>query len=344
MTDPLPRPAQRSAPPRSRRQLLLTAAALAAGQTARAAVPDMATVLIAGPAQGATAAWADLILPALVRALPPGTRLGREIVGGADGVTAANQFEALTAADGEAVLLLPGAAALDWLVGDSRARFNAAQWVTALAGTTPAVLASRLPLGRFVTGQVVRVAGSPAGPALPALLTLELIGALPQAVPDRAGYADVDAVLLHGRDIGRQVDEASQAGFVPILAFRERDAEGQPGRDPDFPELPTSGERLAPRLRQPLFAALGAAIAAARLDTAMVLPALTSASMVALWRRACAQAATAPATQAAAARLGIHAEVEAAAVASTAPLAAVDAAVLLDLRQWLAQRFGWHSS
>ncbi len=323
---------------------MLAAVALTAGQTARAAVPDAATLLIAGPAQGATAMWADLILPALVRALPPGTRLGRESVGGADGVTAANQFEALTASDGEAVLLLPGAAALAWLVGDPRARFNAAQWVTALASTTPAVLASRLPLARIAPGQVVRVAGSPGGPALPALLTLELIGALPQAVPDRSDYADADAVLLHGRDVGRQLNEAARAGFVPVLVFRERDADGQPGRDPDFPELPTSGERLTPRTRQPLFAALKAAIAATRLDTALVLPPLTSASMVALWRRACAQAATAPATQAAAARLGIHTEAEAAAVASMAPLAAVDAAVLLDLREWLAQRFGWHPS
>ena len=344
MPDPLPHPLRPSVPPRSRRQLLLTAAALAASQAARAAVPDAATLLIAGPAQGATAAWADLLLPALTRALPPEVRLGRECVGGADGVTAANQFEVRAASDGGAVLLLPGAAALAWLVGDPRARFNAAQWVTALAGTTPAVLASRMPLRRIVTGQVVRVAGSPAGPALPALLTLELIGALPQAVPARPDYADADAVLLHGRDIGRQLDEASQAGFMPILALSERDADGQPGRDPDFPELPTSGERLAPGLRQPLFAALGAAVAAARLDTALVLPPLTSASMVALWRRACAQAATAPATQAAAARLGVHAEAGAAAVASTAPLAAVDAAVLLDLRQWLAQRFGWHPS
>ncbi len=344
MTDPLPHPPNHSAPLRSRRELMLAGMALTAGRTAHVAVPDAATLLIAGPAQGATAVWANLILPALVHALPPGTRLGRESVGGADGVTAANQFEALTASDGEAVLLLPGAAALAWLVGDPRARFNAAQWVTALAGTTPAILASRLPLARIATGQVVRVAGNPGGPALPALLALELIGALPQAVPDRADYANADAVLLHGRDIGRRLDEAVQAGFAPILAFRERNADGQPSRDPDFPELPTSGEKLLTRTRQPLFAALEAAIAATRLDTALVLPALTSASMVALWRRACAQAVTLPATQAAAARLGIHTEAEAAAVASTAPLAAVAAAVLLDLRQWLAQRFGWHPS
>jgi len=342
MPDPMPHRLHLSAPPGGRRWLLLTAAALVSARGARAAAPDAATLLIAGPSQGATAAWADLILPALAQALPPSIRLARESVGGADGVTAANQFEARAAADGGAVLLLPGTAALAWLVGDPRAQFNAAQWVTALAGTTPAVLASRLPLSRLTAGQVVRVAGSPSSSALPALLALELAGALPQAVPSRPGHADADAVLLHGRDMAKQIEAAAQDGFLPVLSLRGRDSDGQPGRDPAFPELPTIGERFASGPRVPLHAALDAAVAAVRLDTVLVLPPLTSATMVALWRRACAQAATAPATQAAAARLGIHADIEAAAVASTAPLAAMDAAAMLDLRQWLAQRFGWH--
>lgn len=341
MPGPLLLPLQRSAPPWGRRHLLLTAAALAASRATHAAVPDTATFLVAGPAQGATAAWANLILPVLTRALPPGIRLGRQSVGGADGVTAANQFEARAGADGEAILLLPGAAALAWLAGDSRVQFNAAQWVTALAGTTPAVLASRLPLEQVVAGKVVRVAGAPAGPALPALLMLDLIGALPQAVPDPA---EADAVVLHGRDVRRQLDAASRAGFLPVLTLCDRDANGRLTRDPDFPDLPSSAERLPPGLQRPLAAALRAAVAAARLDTALVLPPLTSAGMVALWRRACARAAAAPATQAAAARLGIRPEADAAAVASTAPLRTADAAALLDLRQWLAERFGWNPS
>lgn len=345
MLDPLPHCPTRAQRVVGRRHLLLTAAACAASSVAAsAAVPDAATILVAGPRQGATAAWADLIVPALAQALPPGTRLEREIVGGADGVTAANQFEARTPApDGETVLLLPGIAALAWLVGEPRARFDAAQWVTAMASTTPAVLASRLPLARLTRGQVVRVAGSPSSPALAALLTLELMGALPQAVPARTGYADTDAVLLHGRNVVSQAHAAVQAGFAPVLALREHEPGVPSGYDPDFPELPISSERLAPELRGPLMAALSAAVAAARLDTALVLPPLTSAGMVALWRRACAEAAGAPATQSAAARLGIHAETEAVAVASTAPLA-VNAAVLLELRHWLARRFGWRAS
>ena len=322
--------------------MLLAAGAVAIGRAARATIPEAATLLIAGPSQGTTATWAGLFLPALEQALPTGIRLGRECVGGADGVTAANQFETRNASDGGTALLLPGAAAFAWLIGDPRARFNAAQWVTALSGTTPAVLASRMPMNRITAGRVVRVAGNPAGGALPALLLLELMGALPQSISNRPDYADTDVIVVHGRDVGEQLQTASQAGFTPILALCNRDQDGQIIRDPSFPELATSAEQIHLVSRQPLTTALVGAVAAARLDTALVLPSLTSATMVALWRRACAQAAMSPAIQSGAARLGIRPETDVAAVASTAPLGNVNAAALLDLREWLAQRFGWH--
>lgn len=345
MPDPLPSRSPGTGPLPSRRQLLATAsAAMVVSRPTRAATPEEALLVVAGPSHSATAAWADVLVPALVQTLPPGIRLSRENVGGADGVTAANQFEARLAPDGASALLLPGAAALAWLIGDPRARFNAAQWVTALTSTTPAVLASRLPLARLTAGQVVRVAGNPAGAALPALLALELLGALPQAVPTRPDLADADAVVVHGRDLPGQLRAAADLGFVPILAVRDRDTGAPPGRDPDVPDLPGLGDRLDALTRRSLAAALGAAIAAVRLDTALVLPPLTSPTKVALWRRACAQAAASPTTQAAAARFGIHPDTDAAAVASTAPLALVDAATMLELRQWLAQRFGWRPS
>ena len=344
MPDPLPSSPRSPAWAPTRRRALLTAAAFTTIGSVRAAVPEEATLLVAGPSQGPTALWADVILPPLTQALPPGTRLARESIGGADGVTAANQFEARVAADGGTALILPGAAVLAWLVGDTRARFNAGQWVTALAGITPAVIASRLPLAQLTAGQVVRVAGGPAGAALPALLALELMGTLPQAIPPRPNHADADVVLLHGREIAGQIDEAVQGGFRPILVLQDQAIGGSAGRNPSLPDIPTVGEWLPPGSPRPLATALGAAIAAVRLDTALVLPPLTSAAMVALWRRACAQVAAAPSTQAAGARFGIHPDADADAVASTAPLAAMDAAALLELRHWLAQRFGWHSS
>ncbi len=342
MPDPLPSSPRSPALAPTRRSTLLAAAALATVGSARAAAPEEATLLVAGPSQGPTALWADIIVPPLTQALPPGTRVARETIGGADGVTAANQFETRITSDGGTALILPGTAALAWLVGDPRARFNAGQWVTALAGITPAVIASRLPLAQLTAGRVVRVDGGPAGAALPALLALELLGTLPQAIPPRPNHPDADVVLLHGRDVARQIEEAAQGGFRPILVLEDQGVGGSAARNPNFPGVPTVGERLPSGPRRPLAAALGAAMAAVRLDTALVLPPLTSAAMVALWRRACAQVVAAPSTQAAAARFGIHPDADADAVASTAPLAAIDAASLLELRHWLAQRFGWH--
>lgn len=344
MPDPSLHVTDLPAPPWKRRHLLLGAAAVAVSRAAWSTPLGTATLLIAGPNQGATAIWADLLLPALRQALPAGIQLDQECVGGVDGVTAANQFEARNAPDGETALLLPGATAMAWLTGDPRARFNAAQWLTVMSGTTPVVLASRVPLQSMGAGQVVRVAGNPAGSALPALLVFELLGCLPQAVPSRPDYVDTDVIVLSGRDIERQVQAGSRAGLMPVLALRSRNPNGQVTRDTAFSELPTSGDLIFPVARRPLATALDAVIAAARLDTAMVLPPLTSATMVALWRHACTQAAAAPETQSGAARLGVHAETEAAAVASMAPLAMADASALLDLREWLAQRFGWHPS
>ena len=45
-------------------------------------------------------------------------------IGSADGVTGANQFEARGAPDGQTVLLVPGQAAVAWMVGDPRAQFD----------------------------------------------------------------------------------------------------------------------------------------------------------------------------------------------------------------------------
>lgn len=311
---------------------------VAASATAHAALPATATLLVAGPDQGSTARWADLIAPPLAAALAPGLQLSRESIGGADGVTAANQFQARAAADGSTALLLPGTAALAWLVGDPRARFNPAEWVTALAGTTPVLLASRLPLAALGRGRPVRVAGATVAAALPGLLSLELMGALPELVHDRADGFGVDVRLIHGRNSGEQVRQAARAGLRPILALTNGTAAAP---DPDYPALPVIGERLVPHVRRSLVEALDAAIAAVRIDTALVLPPLTPAAKVALWRRAGAQAADATPIQDAAAHFGIHPQADAAAVAATAPFA-VKAAALLDVRQWLTRRFGWH--
>lgn len=307
-----------------------------------APLPSDLTLLVAGPPSGPTDSWATVLLPALSRSFPAGTRLDREVVGAGDGVTGANQFETRTAPDGSTALLLPGSATLAWIVGDPRAQFDAARWVMTLASMAPAVLASRMPLSRIGPGARIRVAAAgPAGHDLPALLGLELLGAeiVPVFGADVGAVlsGDADATLLRGRAIASMVQACAAAGALPVLALGSWNGRGQPTRDPSFPDVPTLTELLAPpSARVSLVSAWHATATAAQLDTAVVLPKLSSAGTVALWRHACAQAAAAPEVQTEAARLGLRTLVtpNAAAIAITAP-------ALLELRRWLATRFAW---
>ncbi len=149
-----------------RRALLAMAATLAAGgQTAAAQATEHARMLVAGPAGGRLTAWSAALGPRLLHGLPPGSRLSGEPVGGADGVTGANRFEAQFDPEGTRLMLLPGSAALAWLAGDPRVHFDAARWLPLLCGVSTGVLACRRPLEASRAATPLRMAvGGPLGP------------------------------------------------------------------------------------------------------------------------------------------------------------------------------------
>jgi len=335
--------------PMLRRAVLGLGAAMLAG-AATTTLPEGATLLVAGPSGSTVDLWAEWLEPTLQRVLAPKAGLHRDLVGGLDGVTGANQFEARIAPDGATALLLPGAAAMAWLVGDPRARFDAARWVPALAGVTPSLVASRVSTARILAAAPLRIAASgPAGPDLPALLALDLLGAnwrpvfgLNDAAAQRAlAQGAVDAVCLHGRRVVETARDLAATGAPPIFTFGMVDDAGQPQRDPAFPDVPDATELLgAPLPEDRLRNAWRATVAAGQLEVALVLPRLTPAAMVALWRLACAQAAESETVQAQAAPVGVRPLPAPAATASTAAVTA-DAAALLALRHWLATRLDY---
>ncbi len=299
-------------------------------------LPEGAGLIIAGPPQGRLDRWADLLVPALGRAMPSAFArpamppLMRSAVGGVDGVTGANQFEARISPDGGTALLLPGSAAMAWLVGDPRAQFDAARWVPAWAGLASAVLVSRVPLS---PGGTMRVGGAhPAGPTLPALLALDMLGITVVPSPDNVA----DAVFHSGQ--GARVAATAQRGMAPVLTLGAIDPAGNWLRDPAFPNVPTMIEAVTRRAPS-MLAALRAASAAAMLDAALVLPQLSPANRVALWRRACAEAFATPDLLAEAAALGVRTATAPATATLMASLAA-DVPTLLALRSWLDARWG----
>jgi hypothetical protein len=314
--------------------------------------PDGATILVAGPDGGAMDRWAHLLQPALAQSLAPGVVMRQTVAGGADGVTGANQFDTRVAPDGRTVLLAPGETVLDWLVGDPRAKFDVGHWVTVMACVTPAVVVGRP--ATFASGGNVRIAAAhPAGHDLPAILGVELLGAradlVPGAVEDDAiqtAFARnaVDAVLLRAHKVPEQAKALVDAGAEPIFTLGAHDDSGALVRVAEFPNVPTLPELYAQRRGAPpsgpIFDAWCAAAAASQLEFGLVLPQLTPASLVALWRRAGSDAASALGVQSPAMSLDVHPLGGPAATANTAPVAANEAA-LLALRKWLASHFNW---
>ena len=319
-----------------------------AGRSRDAAVEAM--LMVAGPAAAPAGSWAEQLAGPLSAALHPGDRLTVSAIGGRDGVTGANAFEALSNPDGTTAMLVPGAAAMAWLAGDPRVHFDAGRWVAALTDFGSAVLVGRAgPHPR-----TLRVAAStPSGVELAALLGLSLLGATPVPVfglgdPDDADAAlrdgRVDAVLLTGRGVPART-AALSAGLPTMRAiFSLGDEAVVDARDPSLPAVPTMPERYRNRFGQAprgsLFDAWTATAAAARLNTALVLQPLTPASLVARWRLACSHALADPSLAAAAQKAQISALPAPACVAALSAVIASEN-TLLALRRWIAARTEW---
>jgi hypothetical protein len=324
----------------TRRGLIGAALATAAARplAAATAIPEAATLTCPGPEDGPPARFAARAARGLARGLVQAAALRLAVVGGPDGITAANRFAVSAPPDGRSLLLLPGLAAQGLLVGDSRARFEPRHWPAVTAGLLPALLAGR---GAPGDAAPLRLAlPGPGGPEAAALLALDMLGRAavpvflpPGATPEAAVAAGLaDAVVLTGPALPAR---AAALGLAPWFAFES----GAAGRDPALPEVPALGELLPDPARPDLLVALRAAGAALRLPGVLVLPALTSADAVALWRGAARRwlEEEADPAESSARRLGPG---EAAAVLATlcpGPGAA------LAYREWLLRRLGWQA-
>jgi hypothetical protein len=319
---------------------------------AAAPFPDEVDILIAGPPGGRLDQFAQDLLPPLMRDLPAGVGLHRDVAGGADGVTGANRFEARGAPDGASILLMPGEAALAWLIGDPRARFDAGSLLPVLAGVAPGVLMSRRPVEAMRGTAPLRVAaGRPDGPGLAGLLALDLLALHPEPAfggPDAADLERVilangaDAAFVVGVDAPQGVARLARAGLVPVFTLGVPGPDAAVQRDPLLPDVPSLPE-LAARLRgaRPsgaLYDAWRAVSVAAQVTSLLALPTLTPASLVSFWRQAALRTVPLIASaNGAAARLLACPDAN----QFLAPVTGADTATLLALRHWLASRPGW---
>jgi hypothetical protein len=296
------------------------------------------TIIVAGPDDSETGQWARRLRPALAEGMVAGKGLQLRYIGGQDGVTGTNQFDARAALDGTQALLFPGGVALPWLAGDSRVRFDGLHMLPLLAAVSPGVVMVRQRVAARRI-QPVRVAcrGGPE-PGAVTLLGLDLLGvpAVPvPAAPDAFGAAmngSADALLVTGTRATEDMRALTNAGFRP--GFAVGNALSLPVADtPELPALLTPA-----RHGDPLVAAWRAMGAACAMPLALALPHMIPADAIAQWRRACAFSLQDRAVQSAAGCLRLVTEAEAATLVDAAR---ADAAAQGALRRWLQARLGW---
>jgi len=340
----------------SRRTVLRSAVAASAtalggagAETALVGPEGDPAVIVAGPDDSETAAWARMLLPSLAAGMMGGPPLKLRYAGGRDGVTGANQFDARAMANGSQALLFPGCAAIAWMAGDSRAQFDIGHFLPLLALASTDVVMLRGGLNVPNRARPVRLpCGFEPQPAHTALMALDLleIDAVPvPAAPDplaavRQGTAD--AVFVRGCDVPNQVRALTEAGLMPAFTAGmpvSRDA--APAGDALY-GVPHLLSLLAPAQRSgdSRVTAWRAVAAASALDLVLALPRLSTASSVARWRRACSAglANLAIGRQIVSRSLLLLSDQE---TATAMRLMRADVPAQLTLRRWLADRLNW---
>jgi hypothetical protein len=253
---------------------------------------DKPTMTVAGPGDSDAAHWARLLQVPLGAGLlsPEGVQL--RFVGGLDGVTGVNQFDARAMPDGKDAVLFPGTVLLADLAGDSRVEFNMTHFVPLLAGVTQGVAMLRGSLWAQRTAPVRLACQLGLDAAAAALLAFDLLGV--PAVPvdvgaDEAAAAAagaVDAVFACGCDTSLHLQTLAQAGFAPAFSAGAPPL-GMQAVAPDVLALLPAAQRTAPlAMAWPSLAAAG--------TTSMVLavPRLAPDSAIERWRIACMDSVT----------------------------------------------------
>ncbi len=332
----------------------LAACALIRAKHGAAAIPEL-SMLVAGPPGAQTSRWADACALGMGPGFAGTPQIQTLTAGGLDGVTGANRLDALVEPDGTTAAILPGAALLAWLTGDSRAHFDPLRWVPLMGGSCSSAMVVRLPQGSPASLAALKLmaplrvaVNQLASPDLAMLLALArmeitvtpVFGLHDMAAKTQAFAAgQVDAVFVCNEGAPADVSALVASGGTTLFSLGGLAVDGTTAPDMQFPGLPDvlafngSDRPFLDRVYQ-------AAAMAARLDFLIVLPRLTAPSAVAQWRQAANVAMLSPALAAAG---NASAVVLQPASAMAAALNALDlgSADQTGLEAYLAKSFGW---
>ena len=325
----------------------------ASAQTMISAQP--LTLLVAGPEGDQTSRWGDAFALAMEGSFPGDPAIRTKPVGGLDGVTGANQLDALVVPDGRTAAILPGAVLNAWLVGDSRVHFDPTRWAPLMIGRNSGVLVARLLKGAAPSLQSLQAmsplrlaAYQPESNDLAGLLALAQMG-VPMApvfgLRDSTAKTqaflsgEVDAVFLTGEGVPEDVAPLSAGGGVPVFCLGGIAPDGVVTGDPLFPGLPDVGS-FGGGATGGLDAVFRVAAMAAQTDFVLVLPRLSDPNRVAQWGQATNAAITSPGLAAAASASSITLQSVPVAQASFALLAQLGTGQTA-LQEFLTKQFGW---
>jgi hypothetical protein len=326
---------------------------------AQSAAPSL-NLLVAGPDGGQTSRWGNACALALGAALPGTPNILAQCVGGLDGVTGANQLDALVVPDGKTAAILPSMALIAYLTGDSRVHFDPTRWVPLLTGVNSGVLMLRATkpapdVATLRAAPPLRLAADqPQSRDLAALLGLARLGintapvfGLRDTDAKTRAFVDgeVDAVFLCGEGVPEDIAPLTAAGAVPFFnigALGGDASNGGIGPDNVLPGL-VDARSLGPAVTPALDAAYLAAAAAAQLDFMLVLPKMTDPGAAGAWTEAAMQAASSPALTAAASASSITLQ-PAPVLGSALAALAITPQAQSGMLAYLAKNCGWQPS
>lgn len=209
---------------------------------------------------GGTSKLARFYAPLLAEALPGKPHVVVKNVPGGGSTTGANQFAQRAKPDGLSLLITSGSTQFPYLLGDSRVRYDYADWRVVLGSPTGGVVYVSPDLGvssieeiPLLKGKDLKY-GSQGATSLDIipLLAFELLGIDAKAVFGMKGRGEGRLAFERGETkIDYQTSSAylknvaplvEQGKATPLFSFGGLDRDGGLIRDPTFPDLPHFGE------------------------------------------------------------------------------------------------------
>ncbi|ADZ68973.1 Bug family tripartite tricarboxylate transporter substrate binding protein [Polymorphum gilvum] len=209
---------------------------------------------------GGSGTMAAFMAPFLTKYLPGNPTVTLVYEPGGGSIKGSNMFAAVAKPDGLTILVTSGSTQFPYLLGDPRVRYEYADWHIAMAGPTGGVVytspstgvTSPDDIGKLVGQKLVYASQGATSLDLVPLMGFRLMGLDVQHVFGFKGRADGRLAFERGEtNIDYQTSSAylknvqplvAEGKAIPLFSWGVLDEDGNPIRDPNFPDIPHFAE------------------------------------------------------------------------------------------------------